>query len=135
MRYLISMLLLAGLVSLANAGAPVVGPQPTTGTADQWSSSMTISAIQISTFIPTSVVVSTWLAWRSVAVENLCATADLYCSENSVTLSTSITSASQGWLIPRSTGSFTFTLLPGENFFCQAGVNATACQAIVKRAR
>lgn len=134
MRYLIFLMLLA---PKAHAIAYSPGPQPTTAVINQMSSTMTVAGVTISTTSPTSVVVSTNAAYRFVTVQNLCVggNADLYCGENSVVLSTQTGAAGLGYEISRGSAAVTFTLLPGQDFFCLASARTSGCQAATIRGR
>ncbi len=97
--------------------------EPVTATIDTVSSTNTFSGIDISSSVPTSVVVSTSPLYRQVCVQNISTSVYLACGER-VNVSTITTSSRIGVILPAATAITTpyaptcFSISAGTDFYC-----------------
>lgn len=88
-KMLFALLAIIGMAVPAKAQSPVTneipirGPEVVTAVVETLSSTDTVRGIDISNSAGTSVVISTSAGYRFVAVQNLDATANIYCAERS----------------------------------------------------
>ena len=112
--------------------------EPTTGVFDQLSSTRVCVGISISSQTPTDVTESSGTEkYRFVSVQNLNTGASLYCSDN-VAVSTITTNATAGVLISSNTPANiekTFTLVPGDKWYCLTNLTTASTRAAVCRGR
>ena len=125
---------LAALVSPLTASAG----EPTTGVAEQLSSTHVCDGITNSSQTPTDVTESSGTEkYRFVTVQNQNTAASLYCSGN-VAVSTIAANATLGVLISSNTPANierTFTLVPGEKWYCLGNLTTASTRAAVCRGR
>lgn len=131
--------ILAGLALVILAGSFSFALEPVTVTIDSVSSSMTVRGIDISSSVPTSVIVSTTPLFRQVCVQNISTSTWLACGDN-VKVSTITTGDGIGVVIPAAptiTTPYTptcFSVVAGNHYYClhSADLNGTSRAVIIR---
>ena len=98
-------------------------------------STFTISAISVASHTQTSVMQTTGPSYRSISIQNLNATHNVFCSEKvNMTTHTVANLPYTGWrIVPGET--VTFPVVPGKDFYCQNGSDSTATLVNTLRGR
>lgn len=130
-RYILAVVLL-GLSAVADAGGDFAIPSIMSA------STMTVSAINISSGVATSVVISTNPLYRQVCVQNLDSVSFLSCSDN-VNVSTIQANNLFGVYLPTATATTLsavapcFEVVPGNNFYCRSAASNPSRAVIIRK--
>lgn len=107
-------------------------PAETTGVTQQFASTMTCVAVNVSSSAPTAMLANTQKLWRSITVQNQAGSANLYCGENAnlTARSGSTFAATIGFQIV-SGASASFALVPGMQFYCKNDSGSASTISVV----